>query len=302
MRSMMVVALSALVLSAFGVTGDWRAPSRDPVLSAPGAIDTKVGGTWCGHVQGMCATSNALYFALHNQIVKTDWLGRLVKRIELPPHCGDICVWKGRLYASVWLAPKEKDGKYRAWIYVFDAGTLELQKTRDIGWEGGMDGITCLDGVLYVSLGMENWKSSGHRNMFGKFDAETLDPIGAPFVVDHGEDSSCGVQNFTNDGTYFYASYYTLDEAAKTPCLIVFDREFKVVGKHCFGHQQGLDVIPGGRDGAVRFAYCTTINWNWKHRFADPPIPVQALVQFAELKDGKIEDISRHCMFKKPIK
>ena len=58
----------------------------------------------------------------------------------------------------------------------------------------------------------------------------------------------------------------------------------------------------GGRDGAVRFAYCTTINWNWKHRFADPPIPVLALVQFAELKDGKIEDISRHCMFKKPLK
>ena len=61
--------------------------------------------------------------------------------------------------------------------------------------------------------------------------------------------------------------------------------------------QGAVDGVTGGKDGAVRFVYCTTINWiGTKHNAA-----VQALVQFAELKNGRIRDISRHCIFKTPI-
>ena len=78
------------------------------------------------------------------------------------------------------------------------------------------------------------------------------------------------------------------------------DRDFNVVGRHVFGWRQGVDVVPGGKDGAVRFIYCTTINWMSPK--VQPQLPVLALVQFAELKDGKIEDITRHCIFPKPLK
>ena len=30
---------------------------------------------------GMCVSSNALYFSFHDQIVKTDWYGRFLKRV-----------------------------------------------------------------------------------------------------------------------------------------------------------------------------------------------------------------------------
>ena len=51
--------------------------------------------------------------------------------------------------------------------------------------------------------------------------------------------------------------------------------------------------------GAVRFIYCTTINWIGSATKCQ--IPVQALILFAELKDGRIRDISRHCIFRTPL-
>ena len=140
----------------------------------------------------------------------------------------------------------------------------------------------------------------GHKNWYGKFSAETLEPIGEPFLVDHGDDSSCGSQNMTTDGKYIYSSYYTLDETAHTPNLIVYDTDFNVVAKYEYGWNHGMDVVPGGRDGAVRFVYCSTPNWMMPRE--KPGLSVHALVLFAELKDGKIADITRHCVFKNPIK
>jgi hypothetical protein len=79
----------------------------------------------------------------------------------------------------------------------------------------------------------------------------------------------------------------------------MFDKDMNVKGAHFFGHRQGVDVVPGGKDGAVRFIYCTTINWiGSSTKCAVPP---QGLVQFAELKDGAIRDISRHCIFRSPL-
>ena len=45
-------------------------------------------------------------------------------------------------------------------------------------------------------------KKRGIRNWYRKFDAETLEPIGKPFLVDHGEEFTCGAQNITTDGKY----------------------------------------------------------------------------------------------------
>ncbi len=270
----------------------WKVPSWDPRLTQAGAVKEFVDKTWCGHVQGMCANSNALYFAYHTQIVKTDWYGHLVKRVEVERHTGDICLWKGRLYTALCHADK---GKGRGRIQMFDED-LNLIKETCLARPG--DGITCLDGVLYVGLGPAGTKEQPYRgNWYGKFDAETLKPLCEPFRIDHGYDCCAGVQNMTTDGQYIYANYYCPDETVDTPCFIVFDKNLNVKSAHLFGWRQGMDVVPGGKDGATRFIYCTTINWyGTKHHAA-----VQALIQFAELRNGRIRDISRHCIFDKPL-
>ena len=72
-----VVAMSARCGAIDLSRESWTVPSWDPRLTQPGAVLEYVDKTWCGHVQGMCVSSNALYFAFHTHILKTDWLGRL---------------------------------------------------------------------------------------------------------------------------------------------------------------------------------------------------------------------------------
>ena len=58
-------------------------------------------------------------------------------------------------------------------------------------------------------------------------------------------------------------------------------------------------VLPGGKNGAVRFAFCYTPNWMQSRQ--QPVLPVQGVVKFAELKGGKITDITRYGVFDKQI-
>ena len=291
-----VAALSAWRAAA--VPGDWQVPGSWEVrVTEQGAVREWTGKTWCGHIQGMCATSNALYFAFHNQIVKTDWWGRPIKRAEnLVKHQGDICWWNGRLYTIVCHLSGPNGS-----IQAFDED-LNLVKervfTRPSG--AGGDGITCLDGVLYVGLstvalpGEEN--QARHCARYRKFDAETLGDIGDVFTVDHHSPLySTGQQNITTDGTYIYVASDVPDEGGCN--FFKFDKDFNVLGKWSFGWFQGVDVVPGGKDGAVRFVYCSTPNWMRPRE----KLPVHALVLFADLKDGRIADITRHCVFKNPL-
>ena len=303
--NMSILLATSLIASgyAFAHAGAWQVPSWDARLTESGAVQGMTGETWCGHVQGMCATSNALYFAFHNQILKTDWCGRFLKRVKVEVHTGDICWWNGHLYTVVSVGgrrPQPKgETKITGAIQEFDE---DLTFIREVTWTGhGGDGITCLDGVIYVGMSAVSKPAIPRRGFWiGKYDARTLEPLCRPFAVDPGYEHVCGPQNITTDGTNIYVALYSPDETAKTPCFITFDKDFNVKASHLFGWRQGVDVVPGGKNGAVRFIYCTTINWiGGKKRL--PRVPVQALLQFAELKDGKIEDITRHCVFSKPI-
>ena len=127
---------SAADVGAWQVPGDWEVR-----VTEQGAVREWTGKTWCGHVQGMCVSSNALYFAFHNQIVKTDWYGRLLKRADnLVKHTGDICYWNGRLYTIICHAkPVEGVPGSPASIQMFDED-LNIVKTKTftrIKGEGG---------------------------------------------------------------------------------------------------------------------------------------------------------------------
>ena len=133
-RYVTLFAAVVMAANAWGDAGDWKVPRWWAFLSVPDAVKKVVDGKCSGHVQGMCVTSNALYFSFHNQIVKTDWKGRLMKRAEVPRHGGDICHWKGRVYTGVWEEPAKKSGKWCAVIKMYDAETLEPAKRRPDRW------------------------------------------------------------------------------------------------------------------------------------------------------------------------
>ena len=170
---------------------NWKVPNWSTVVSAPGAVREFIGRTWSGHVQGTCVSSNAIYFSFHNQIVKTDWYGRLTRWVPVDIHGGDICYLDGKVYTGVWRKPKEKGEKWCAAIYMYDADTLKLLNVRKVPWDSGADGITALDGVVYLAMGARGKydpvKKCGRQNWYCKFKAVTLEQIGEPFFVDHGE-------------------------------------------------------------------------------------------------------------------
>lgn len=258
-----------------------------PILTRSGAF-----AQLDGHVQGMCVSSNAVFMTQQSGIYKFDWYGRLLAHVDAERHQGDICLWKGLLYTAVCL-PMDvpKRGRIDVW-------SEDLVRVKSVEFRRSADGITCLDGVLYVGLGPVNDANNPLRgNWFGKFDAETLAPIGEPFIVDHGFDTCLGVQNLATDGRLLYMNVYTPDE--ETPCFFVMDRDFTVLQSHVFGWRHGIDVIGGGSDGAVRFVYAFTINWTgaWVRK-SDDPLPPQALLRYAELKDGRICDITNNLMFR----
>ena len=277
---------------------NWKVPNWNTIITEPAAVQKWIGKTWSGHCQGMCVSSNAIYFSFHDQIAKTDWDGRLLRWTPVDVHGGDICIWNGKLYTGVARKPQAKGEKWMPCIYVYDAETLKKLGEKRVASEGGCDGITCLNGVIYLAMGSSGKydfdKKCGCKNKYQRFDAETLEPIGEQFAIDDGEKSVCGSQNMCTDGKYIYSSHYTYDERERTPNVVVHDpKTFRVVTKYRFGWNHGIDVVPGGKDGAVRFAWVLTPNWTTKDKY-DTRIGIQAIVQFVEVKDGQVFDFTQH--------
>ena len=273
-----VVAFCAVASADFPVPPNW-----EPILTRPGALAMR-----SGHVQGFCVTSNAIYATLHDGLYKFDWYGRLLMHVSADKHQGDICYWNGKLYTAVCIP---KDVPKRGRIDVWDENLKKIGTTEFVR---SADGIACIDGVLYVGLGPARDPAKPFRgNYFGKFDAETLQPIGEPFLVDHGYDVCAGVQNIATDGERLYINFYTPEE--NYPCFFVFDKDFKVLQSHVFGWRHGVDLVGGGEPGVVRLIYAVTLNcWSKASKLQLDPAPSQNLFLYAELKDGKISDLTRY--------
>ena len=262
-------------------------PNWEPILTRPGAL-----AKGSGHVQGFCVTSNAIYATLHDGLYKFDWYGHLLMHVSADKHQGDICYWNGKLYTAVCIP---KDVPKRGRIDVWDENLKKIGTTEFVR---SADGIACMDGVLYVGLGPARNPDKPFRgNYFGKFDVETLQPLCEPFLVDHGFDVTAGVQNIATDGERLYVNFYTPEE--DYPCFFVFDKDFNVLQSHVFGWRHGLDLVGGGEPGAVRLIYALTINcWSQASKQKLDPAPSQNLFRYAELKDGKINDITRYIFFR----
>lgn len=206
-----------------------------------------------GHVQGIAAADDALYLAQMRRIVKVDWSGKVLKRISSPWHTGDVAWWKGRLYAALAV---EEDGRKIGLIRVFDK---DLNLVKEAKIDRGIDGITCMNGVLYVGMGAKTQPSSElHRvNILGRFDAETLTEIAPRAEFDYGIETMYGFQDMCNDGKHIYAAFYTEDAH---PPMAVFDGDLNIVRVGTFDASQGLDVAPQRwREGGQVFVWSETV-------------------------------------------
>ena len=130
MRKTAIIA-GALCAAAFGCLG---AEVPAPVVVEKGVLDPAG-----GHVQGFCASDDAFYFTQMKTLYKCDWSGKLLKKVPVVCHTGDICFWEGHVYTAVSVYQGPDKGK--GIIQVFDA---DLNLVREAKLEKSTDGITVM--------------------------------------------------------------------------------------------------------------------------------------------------------------
>lgn len=87
--------------------------------------DATCEGTYPHHLQGICVGDGAIYWSFTTTLVKTDPKGKVLIKIPVANHHGDLCFHEGRLYVAVNLGKfNDPEGHADSWIYVYDAATL----------------------------------------------------------------------------------------------------------------------------------------------------------------------------------
>lgn len=110
----------------------------------PVGADIVCEGAYGGHLQGLAADAQAIYWSFTVALVKTDWNGKVLKSVPVPSHHGDLTCHEGKLYCAVNLGAFNKEpGLADSWVYVFDASDLSLVAKHKVPevvhGAGGMD-------------------------------------------------------------------------------------------------------------------------------------------------------------------
>lgn len=102
-----------------------------PILSADetekGAGVIQCEGAYDRHLQGVCRDPEGdLFWSFTDVLVKTNPEGRVLKKVSVADHHGDLCFREGRVYVAVNLGKfNDPKGNADSWIYVYDSATLE---------------------------------------------------------------------------------------------------------------------------------------------------------------------------------
>jgi hypothetical protein len=93
-------------------------------------------GVFTHHLQGVCADGEFLYWSFTTSLVKTDLTGKVLLKVPVDNHHGDLCLHEGKLYVAVNLGKfNDPEGNADSWVYVYDADSLNevaRHETQDV--------------------------------------------------------------------------------------------------------------------------------------------------------------------------
>ncbi|MFC2112664.1 2TM domain-containing protein [Bacteroidota bacterium] len=202
------------------------------LLSNPCLGQIECPGSYGGHLQGI-TTDNAktIYWSFTTDLVKTDAKGKLLIKITVPNHHGDLTYHDGRIYVAVNLGEFNKEkGHAKSWVYVYDAEKLNLvsrHSTPEV--IHGAGGIDYHNNNFYVVGGLPK----GHtENYIYEYDKDFK------FLKKHTINSGytlMGIQTaFYMQGCWWFGCYGNSQNLLKT------DDSFKLLGKYNFDCAMGI--------------------------------------------------------------
>ena len=114
-------------------------------------------GLYPMHLQGISTDKkNNIYWSFTNELVRTDLKGKVLDRIKVLNHHGDLCFVGGKVYVAVNLGKfNEPVGQEDSWIFVYDGRNLkELARYKVGELVHGAGGISSYKGNFFVVGGL----------------------------------------------------------------------------------------------------------------------------------------------------
>ncbi|MCH1439306.1 MAG: hypothetical protein L7W43_06605 [Rubripirellula sp.] len=180
-------------------------------------------GKYQHHLQGVCSNSEAVFWSFTTTLVKTDRQGKLLKKVAVANHHGDLCHHEGKIYVAVNLGKfNDPKGNAKSWVYVYDDSNLhEVARYAVPEVFHGAGGIGFYNGNFFVVGGLPGDINENYIYEYdGNFKAIKR------HVIASGH-THLGIQTaaFVN-GHWWFGCYGT------PQITLVTDTEFKMVGRY----------------------------------------------------------------------
>jgi len=208
------------------------------VASETAAEQISCAGIYPQHLQGVCVGGDTIFWSFTDQLVKTDREGKLLKKIPVADHHGDLCYLDGKIYVAVNLGKfNDPEGNADSWVYVYDAETLtEILQHEVQEVFHGAGGIGTRGDRFFVVGGLP---AGVQENYVYEFDRDFQ------FVKKHTIASGwtrLGIQTATfAEGRWWFGCY------GNPKILLVTDPQFRLLGRYEFDCSLGIVGIGGGR-------------------------------------------------------
>ena len=195
-------------------------------------------GSYAHHLQGVCVDDASIYWSFTTTLVKTNLSGKVLKKVPVANHHGDLCFHDGRLYVAVNLGRfNDPQGNADSWVYVYNAKTLdEVARHETQQACHGAGGIGFRDGHFLVVGGLPD---GVEENYVYEYDSQFA--FVRRHVISSGH-THLGIQTATfADGRWWFGCY------GSPQVTLVTDANFKMLGRFERDCSLGIEGLPGGR-------------------------------------------------------
>jgi len=194
-------------------------------------------GHYRHHLQGIALEKEkAIYWSFTSSLVKTDLKGKLLKKINVKIHHGDLCFQDGKIYVAVNFGKfNDPLGHADSWVYVYDAKNLRFLKkheTQQVVYGAG--GMASRDGRFYIVGGLPN---NLQENYVYEFDKNFV--FQKKHVVKSGQ-TNLGIQTAEFANGHFWFGCYGNE-------MLKVNTSFQMKGKWKFDCALGIVHFSGER-------------------------------------------------------
>jgi hypothetical protein len=164
--------------------------------------------------------------------------GRVLNKVPVANHHGDLCFHDGKLYVAVNLGKfNDPEGNADSWVYVYDAESLkELARHETQEVFHGAGGIGYRDGRFFVVGGLPD---GVEENYVYEYDGEFK--FLKKHIIKSGH-THLGIQTATFAHNRWWFGCY-----GDPKIMLVTDADFQMTGRHEIDCSLGIEGLSGGR-------------------------------------------------------